>query len=160
MIRASRIFAFTVISLLLSSSSIDAQVQSVPLGSVSGQVTEKLTGRPIAGATVVVTHVPSGTTSTQTTDSAGGFNASGLRLGGPFTVAVTADGYESAEQEIGFLTAGQAQRISVSLADVGKTITVTASYTDGQGTAGHARCGMAGAQAAAETLSRYVAPVA
>ena len=54
MIRASRIFAFTVISLLLSSSSIDAQVQSVPLGSVSGQVTEKLTGRPIAGATVSV----------------------------------------------------------------------------------------------------------
>ena len=92
--------------------------------SVRGDVVDQ-DGNPIAGATVVVTHVPSGTTSTQSTDAAGGFNASGLRLGGPFTVSVTAEGYESAEQEIGFLTAGQAQRISVSLADVGKTIVVS-----------------------------------
>lgn len=92
--------------------------------SVRGDVVDQ-DGTPIAGATVVVTHVPSGTTSTQSTDAAGGFNASGLRLGGPFTVSVTAEGYESAEQEIGFLTAGQAQRISVSLADVGKTIVVS-----------------------------------
>ncbi|MEY4836717.1 MAG: hypothetical protein RLZZ475_576 [Pseudomonadota bacterium] len=96
--------------------------------SVRGDVVDQ-DGNPIAGATVVVTHVPSGTTSTQSTDAAGGFNASGLRLGGPFTVSVTAEGYESAEQEIGFLTAGQAQRISVSLADVGKTIVVSGSRT-------------------------------
>ncbi len=92
--------------------------------SVRGNVTDQ-NGAAIPGATVTVTHVPSGTTSTQTTDSAGGFNASGLRLGGPFTVVVTADGYESAEQEVGFLTAGQAQRIGVVLADMGQTIVVS-----------------------------------
>lgn len=92
--------------------------------SVRGDVLDQ-SGNPIAGATVTVTHVPSGTTSTQTTDADGGFNAPGLRLGGPFTVTVVADGYESAEQEIGFLSAGQAQRISVSLADAGQTIVVT-----------------------------------
>ncbi|WP_324073855.1 MAG: carboxypeptidase regulatory-like domain-containing protein [Erythrobacter sp.] len=91
---------------------------------VRGEVLDQ-SGAPIAGATVTVTHVPSGTTSTQTTDAAGGFNATGLRLGGPFTVSVTADGYETAEQEIGFLAAGQAQRIAVSLADAGKTIIVS-----------------------------------
>lgn len=96
--------------------------------SVRGDVVDQ-DGNPIAGATVVITHTPSGTTSTQSTDSAGGFNASGLRLGGPFTVSVTAEGYESAEQEIGFLTAGQAQRISVSLADAGKTIIVSGART-------------------------------
>ena len=96
--------------------------------SVRGDVVDQ-DGNPIAGATVVVTHVPSGTTSTQTTDSAGGFNAAGLRLGGPFSVRVTAEGYEAADQEIGFLTAGQAQRISVSLADAGKTIIVSGSRT-------------------------------
>ena len=96
--------------------------------SVRGDVVDQ-DGNPIAGATVVVTHVPSGTTSTQTTDSAGGFNAAGLRLGGPFSVRVTAEGYEGADQEIGFLTAGQAQRISVSLADAGKTIIVSGSRT-------------------------------
>jgi short-subunit dehydrogenase len=92
--------------------------------SVRGEVVDQ-NGTPIPGATVTVTHTPSGTTSTQTTDAAGGFNASGLRLGGPFTVSVTADNYETAEQEIGFLTAGQAQRISVALADAGKTIVVS-----------------------------------
>jgi hypothetical protein len=92
--------------------------------SVRGEVVDQ-NGNPIPGATVTVTHTPSGTTSTQTTDAAGGFNAAGLRLGGPFTVSVTADNYETAEQEIGFLTAGQAQRISVSLADIGKTIVVS-----------------------------------
>jgi hypothetical protein len=94
--------------------------------SVRGEVVDQ-SGAPIAGATVTVTHVPSGTTSTQTTDASGSFNASGLRLGGPFTVSVTADNYEAAEQEIGFLTAGQAQRISVALADAGKTIVVSGS---------------------------------
>jgi hypothetical protein len=92
--------------------------------SVRGDVVDQ-DGNPIAGANVTITHVPSGTTSTQTTDSAGGFNATGLRLGGPFTVSVTADGYEPAEQEIGFLAAGQAQRLSVALADAGKTIIVS-----------------------------------
>ncbi len=36
-------------------------------------------------------------------------------------------GYESTEQEIGSLAAGQAQRVSVSLADIGKTIVVSGS---------------------------------
>ncbi len=92
--------------------------------SVRGTVTDQ-DGNPIAGATVVVTHVPSGTTSSQTTDSTGGFNAAGLRLGGPFNVEVSAPGYEAATQEIGFLTAGQAQRISVALAEEGQTIIVS-----------------------------------
>jgi hypothetical protein len=92
--------------------------------SLRGEVVDQ-SGAPIPGATVTVTHTPSGTTSTQTTDASGGFNASGLRLGGPYTVSVTADNYETAEQEIGFLTAGQAQRISVALADAGQTIVVS-----------------------------------
>ena len=54
MIRVSRVFAFTLISFLFSFSAVSAQVQPVALGSVSGQVTEKLTGRPIVGATISV----------------------------------------------------------------------------------------------------------
>lgn len=92
--------------------------------SVRGTVTDE-NGNPIAGATVIVTHVPSGTASRQTTDAAGGFNAAGLRLGGPFNVEVSASGYEAASQEIGFLTAGQAQRISVALAEQGQAIVVS-----------------------------------
>jgi len=50
-------------------------------------------GAPVAGATVTITHVPSGTTANTTTDANGNFNASGLRVGGPFTVTVKAEGH-------------------------------------------------------------------
>ncbi len=58
---------------------------------IRGSVTAA--GAPVAGAEIVITHVPSGTRSTTTTDASGGFTASGLRPGGPFTVAVTAAGF-------------------------------------------------------------------
>ncbi len=93
-----------------------------------GQVTDQ-TGAAIAGATVTVTHVPSGTRTTQVSDANGGFNATGLRLGGPFNVEVVADGYDTANEEVGLLSAGQAQRINVLLAEAGQTITVTAART-------------------------------
>lgn len=43
-------------------------------------------GRPVAGATVTITHQPSGTTVTATTDAEGRYAARGLRAGGPYTV--------------------------------------------------------------------------
>ena len=46
-------------------------------------------GTAVANADVVVTHVPSGTQSTSTTNETGSFSLSGLRVGGPFTVVVT-----------------------------------------------------------------------
>ncbi|WP_086608469.1 TonB-dependent receptor [Erythrobacter donghaensis] len=122
------LLAASVVSLAATTTLATPAFAQETTSSVRGDVVDQ-NGTPIVGATVTVTHVPSGTTSTQTTDASGGFNAAGLRLGGPFTVTVVADGYESAEQEIGFLSAGQAQRISVALADAGQTIVVTGART-------------------------------
>ncbi|HEX8217375.1 MAG TPA: carboxypeptidase regulatory-like domain-containing protein [Allosphingosinicella sp.] len=80
---------------------------------IRGEVTAS--GAPVAGAEVTVTHVPSGTTSTSTTDDSGGFSASGLRVGGPYTVSVTAAGQESREITGIFLEAGQPFRLPVEL---------------------------------------------
>ncbi len=96
--------------------------------SIRGQVTNDA-GAGIANATVVITHTPSGTRSTQTTDSDGNFNASGLRLGGPYTVAVTASGFDPASEAVGNLLAGTPQRVTVFMAPAGQTITVTAGRT-------------------------------
>jgi hypothetical protein len=93
--------------------------------SIRGQVTTDA-GTGIANATVVITHTPSGTRSTVTTDGSGNFNASGLRLGGPYTVVVTADGFDPANETVGNLLAGTPQRLTVFMAEVGQTITVTA----------------------------------
>ena len=61
-------------------------------GEISGRV---LAGdKPVSGARVVLTHVPSGTRSNASTNAEGAFGASGLRLGGPYTIQITADGFQ------------------------------------------------------------------
>jgi hypothetical protein len=118
------LLAASIVSLAATTTIATPAFAQETTSSVRGNVYDDA-GNPIVGATVTVTHVPSGTISRQTTDAEGGFNAAGLRLGGPFTVGVSASGFEAITEEIGFLTAGQAQRISVSLVPVGQTIVVT-----------------------------------
>ncbi|SEM79245.1 TonB-dependent Receptor Plug Domain [Sphingomonas gellani] len=54
-------------------------------------------GNPVAGASVQIVNVPSGTTSNATTDANGTFTAGGLRPGGPYTVTITAAGFSSTQ---------------------------------------------------------------
>lgn len=81
--------------------------------SIRGSVTGD--GQPLAGAQVRIVHTPSGTTSTSTTDAQGNFNSSGLRVGGPFVIEVTADGYEQSSVTDIFLQAGQPLRLPIEL---------------------------------------------
>lgn len=89
-------------------------------------------GAPVAGADVLIMHMPSGTVARATTSADGVFSASGLRIGGPFTVEVTAPGFETAQVTDIFLTAGQAFRVPVQL-NAAEIITVTASSVSGAG---------------------------
>jgi hypothetical protein len=56
-------------------------------------------GQPIAGATVTIVHLPSGTTDTSTTGASGQFAAIGLRVGGPYRVTAQAEGMQDAVVE-------------------------------------------------------------
>lgn len=85
--------------------------------------------KPVAGAVVTIVHTPSGTRVVQTSGANGEFNATGLRLGGPYSITVQAPGYDAATDNLDSLTAGVPQRIEVMLASTGKTITVTAART-------------------------------
>lgn len=96
--------------------------------SVRGTV--ESTNGPVAGATVTIVHEPSGTTATSTSDADGNFSANGLRIGGPFTVTVEAEGYENAQVTDLSLTAGQAFRLPVVLQGQ-QEIVVTASALQG-----------------------------
>ena len=87
-------------------------------------------GNPVAGATVTITHEPSGTRNTTTTDADGNFSANGLRVGGPFVVEVNADGFESARITDLTLQAGQPFRLPITLA-VTEDIVVTAGSLSG-----------------------------
>jgi len=80
---------------------------------------------PVAGATVTVTHVPSGTVTTTTTGADGAFSSSGLRIGGPFTVSVKAAGLADAAITNIQLSAGQPLRLQIPLEPEGTEIVVT-----------------------------------
>lgn len=51
-------------------------------------------GAAVAGATVTITHEPTGSSSTMTTSANGNFFQTGLRPGGPYTIFVSAPGFE------------------------------------------------------------------
>ena len=85
---------------------------------------------PVGGATVRLTHEPSGTTFNTTTDADGTFSANGLRIGGPFTVLVEAEGFEAAQVTDLNLQAGTPFRLPVTLQEQA-AIVVTASALSG-----------------------------
>ncbi|MGQ0801884.1 MAG: TonB-dependent receptor domain-containing protein [Pseudomarimonas sp.] len=70
---------------------------------------------PVAGALVTIVHTPSGTTSTTTTDDSGRYTSRGLRVGGPYTVTISKDGYRTESKENVFLTIGSGSNVSVDL---------------------------------------------
>ncbi len=106
---------------LATASAVHAQETT---GTIRGQVVDD-SGNGVPSATVQIVHTPSGTRSTVTSDASGNFNASGLRLGGPFNVTVVSAGYESATTTVPNLTAATPQRLDVALIVEGQTITVT-----------------------------------
>lgn len=106
--------AASAASISLASGMIAAPAMAQETSSaVRGVVTSG--GSPIAGATVTVTHEPSGTTSTTTTAADGTFGANGLRVGGPFTVTVEAAGYQGGTVNDLFLEAGVPSRLPIDL---------------------------------------------
>ena len=79
--------ALSVLTMAMASAVYAQETSSA----ISGQVTGA-DGKPAAGATVSITHVPTGTTATTVTSSTGFYIARGLRVGGPYTVKVTSGG--------------------------------------------------------------------
>ncbi|WP_394647783.1 carboxypeptidase regulatory-like domain-containing protein [uncultured Sphingomonas sp.] len=84
-------------------------------------------GAPVAGASVTIVNVPSGTRSTLSTDANGSFTATGLRPGGPYSVTVAATGYsESTITDINTVVS-QTFSLPIELTAQGADVVVTAS---------------------------------
>lgn len=98
-------------------------------------------GQPVAGATVAVRHVESGSTSTVTTDAQGRWVARGLRAGGPFTITVSKDGQSETRSNV-FLTLAETLNVDVALApSATQTITVTGRAVSQQFNSGNMGAG-------------------
>lgn len=102
-----------------------ASAQQITSGIV-GTVTDE-SGNPLAGAEVVVTDTRTGASRTVTTSGDGGFNASGLVTGGPYTVTANAVGFEGQSVQNITTTVSGNTSLSFALATGGGEIVVTGS---------------------------------
>ena len=112
------------IAMLLVVSTAHAQNTS---SAITGQVVDAQ-GKPVAGATVTIVNVPSGTTRVVTTDAKGVYNAQGLRVGGPFEIKVGKQGLESVEKDNVYLKLAETGTVNFTLGIQAKelhTVTVT-----------------------------------
>jgi hypothetical protein len=87
----------------------NVHAQGVTTASVNGIVSDSKGSIP--GATVTVTHIPTGTVYATVTRADGRYNLPNLRVGGPYTVKITFIGYKDFIQEGIALSIGQDQRI-------------------------------------------------
>jgi outer membrane receptor for ferrienterochelin and colicin len=72
-------------------------------------------GKPAPNTKITLIHQPSGTVTEVTTNDAGAFSASGLRVGGPYEVIIDSDTYQDAVKEDIFLQLGQTYRFNEQL---------------------------------------------
>ena len=91
----------------------NANAQGVTTASINGIVSDSK--GTIPGATVTVTHIPTGTVYATVARADGRFNLPNLRVGGPYTFKVTFIGYKDFVQENLSLSIGQDQKIDARI---------------------------------------------
>jgi hypothetical protein len=109
----SLVFAAIAVAALFASAP-SALAQGITTSALNGSVMDKQ-GKPVAGATVTVTHEPSGTKASTTTRANGSYNLSGLRVGGPYTVVANGAGFQPETQREIYLDLGESSERNFTL---------------------------------------------
>lgn len=89
--------------------------QGVTTASINGVVTDGKA--PVPGASVILTHLPTGTVYTSQTRSNGRYNLINVKVGGPYTLKISYVGFKAFVQENLSLSIGQDQAINAKLED-------------------------------------------
>lgn len=109
----------SMIALVLSGGALAEDTAST----IRGKITDPQ-GNGAANTKIIIVHEPSGTRKVVTTNEGGGFNASGLRVGGPYTITVDSDVYADQAYNDVFLQLGKIERINTQLETQQQTNTV------------------------------------
>ena len=123
-IRARRITLFVILSLVAAVATASAQVTTA---TIRGTVKSADDGTAMASVEVTLVHVPSGNTKTATTNDDGEFAFTGLRVGGPYRVTATVEGFKPAEERDIFLSAGKTRDVPLGLKLAEEVIEVSGS---------------------------------
>jgi hypothetical protein len=113
MISMKRLAGGAALAVLAMASATAVYAQETT-GAIGGRITDA-NGAPLGNATVVVTHEPSNTSVTTMTSPDGYYNARSLRVGGPYTVAVTSAEYQAKTIEVADVAAGAPTVLDVAL---------------------------------------------
>lgn len=116
----------TLLCLALVLSATGAFAQGVTTGALSGSVMTAADGSALPGAVVEAVHEPTGTRYTTVTQANGQFRILNVRVGGPYTVRATMDGFAPQEQADLFVSLGQTLDLEfqLQLATVEEVVTV------------------------------------
>lgn len=109
--RLSRRLLPLMLSSLFAMSGAYAQNTSSSMG---GSIVDE-NGQPVAGATVTILHIPSGTSRTIQTGPDGRYSAQGLRVGGPFEVTVSSAEGSKAEQSDVYLRLSEETTLNLTV---------------------------------------------
>ena len=111
-IRSLPFFACIVATGIVGLMPADVQAQATT-SVIRGSVTDP-GGEPVTGASITIVHLPTGSTTRVQSNAAGGFRATGLRVGGPYQVSLDAGGaYQSDQIDDIYLNLGETYPLTI-----------------------------------------------
>ncbi|MEZ4940359.1 MAG: carboxypeptidase regulatory-like domain-containing protein [Saprospiraceae bacterium] len=132
---------FTLLAMLCIAGTTHVLGQ-VTTSTIQGEVTDTK-GDPLPGATIVATHVPSGTRYGVTARTDGRFTLPNLRVGGPYVVTAALTGFQQKEATIEELKLAQRFTQNFSLEDATTTLGEVTVLYDASGILNSTRTGAA-----------------
>ncbi|HEX8569461.1 MAG TPA: carboxypeptidase regulatory-like domain-containing protein [Caulobacteraceae bacterium] len=113
MITMKKLAGGVALSALMLASATAVYAQETT-GAIRGQVTNEA-GAAVPNASVVITHVPTGTRNTTVTGPDGFYTARGLRVGGPYTVTVTGPDADPETSTVEAIGLGDPAEVDITL---------------------------------------------
>jgi hypothetical protein len=114
--KLNRIAIAVAMSVGLSSAAMAQSTTSSIRGNVATEA-----GAIFSGATITITHTPSGTVSIATTNASGVFSARGLRVGGPYSVKISGGEFDSVQYDDLYLSLDQTFSLPVTVEETNNT---------------------------------------
>jgi hypothetical protein len=110
-----------LLGFLLFTGSQQLKAQGVTTSSMKGLVLDAA-GEPLPGASVVATHLPSGTPYITATRPNGQFDLLNMRIGGPYELKVSFVGYQTYSQNNIQLALGKTYESRIALTEEGQNL--------------------------------------
>ena len=118
----SRTAVAVAVAVVAATAAMPVLAQNTTSG-INGIVTDA-EGKPVAGASVTIVHIESGSSSSVTTDAAGRYSARGLRTGGPYTVTISKGGQTEKKEGL-FLSLAETLAYDAQIGAAAQVVTVT-----------------------------------